>query len=65
MFAGARAQMPQPGDLKPLEVGGLPIVLVHDRDGNIRGFQNVCRHRGMQLVTEPCEKTTLTCPYHK
>ncbi|MBE1281678.1 MAG: Rieske 2Fe-2S domain-containing protein [Rhodobacteraceae bacterium] len=65
VFAGARAELPKPGNMKPLEVGGMPIVLVHGRDGEIRGFQNVCRHRGMQLVTEPCKQTTLTCPYHK
>lgn len=64
VFAGARAEVPEPGDVKPIEVGGVPILIVHGRDGAIRAFQNVCRHRGMQLATEPCRKTTLTCPYH-
>ncbi|MEZ5924634.1 MAG: aromatic ring-hydroxylating dioxygenase subunit alpha [Hyphomicrobiaceae bacterium] len=64
VFAGAAAQIPQPGDVKPLEVGGVPIMLVRGQDGVVRGFQNVCRHRGMQIVTEPCHKASLTCPYH-
>ena len=64
VFAGARGQLPKPGDIKPVEIGGVPIILVHGSDGEIRGFQNVCRHRGMQLVDAPCQKAALTCPYH-
>ncbi len=64
VFAGATAEIPEPGDVKPLEIGGVPIMLVRGPDGVIRGFQNVCRHRGMQIVTEPCKRATLTCPYH-
>ncbi|MEM7118776.1 MAG: aromatic ring-hydroxylating dioxygenase subunit alpha [Chloroflexota bacterium] len=51
--------------MKPIEIAGVPIILVRGKDNRIRAFQNVCRHRGMQLVTEPCKKSTLTCPYHK
>ncbi|MBC6442172.1 MAG: aromatic ring-hydroxylating dioxygenase subunit alpha [Rhodobacteraceae bacterium] len=65
VFAGARGELPEPGCMKPIDVAGTPVILVHGRDGVIRGFQNVCRHRGMQLVAEPCKKATLTCPYHK
>ena len=64
VFAGARAEIPEPGDVKPLDVGGVPIMLVHGPDGQIRAFQNVCRHRGMRLVDEPCHKGAFTCPYH-
>lgn len=65
VFAGARAEIAEPGAVKPIEIAGLPMFLVHGQDGVIRGFQNVCRHRGMQIVTEPCKRTALTCPYHK
>ena len=65
VFAGARAELPEPGNVKPIEIAGTPIVLAHDRDGMIRGFQNVCRHRGMQLVAGPCKKAAITCPYHR
>jgi len=64
VFAGARAELPEPGSMKPVEIGGIPIVLIHGQDGEIRAFQNVCRHRGMRLVDRPCKRTTLTCPYH-
>ncbi len=63
--AGAVHDVPQPGDVMPVEVAGQPIVLVHGHDGEIRAFHNICRHRGTKLVWQPCSKrAVLTCPYH-
>ena len=64
VFAGAEAELPEPGDMKPIEIGGAPLIILRDQDGAIRALHNVCRHRGAKLVTEPCKKSTLTCPYH-
>lgn len=64
VFAGAEAELPEPGAIKPIEIGGAPLILVHGRDGVVRGFHNVCRHRGAKLVTTPCTRASLTCPYH-
>ena len=43
--AGDVADMPVAGAWKAIVVGGLPVLLVRDRDGGLRGFLNVCRHR--------------------
>ena len=57
--------VPQPGDAFPTVLAGLPIVLVRQRDRSIRGFHNVCRHRGCLLVTEPqAARPLLTCRFH-
>jgi len=57
--------LPGPGHVKPIEFLGQPLLLASDRDGQIRVFFNVCRHRGMILVDEPREVTgALRCPYH-
>ena len=64
VFAGAEAEIPAPGDLKPIDIGGAPLVLARGQDGVVRAFHNVCRHRGATLITEPCRRATLTCPYH-
>ena len=64
VFAGASAEMPDPGDMKPIEIGGAPLIVLRDQDGQIGALHNVCRHRGARLVTEACHKPTLTCPYH-
>lgn len=40
-------------------------MLVRQRDGSIRGFHNVFRHRGCLLVTEPqAARPLLTCRFH-
>lgn len=65
VFVAAEAQLAQAGSMLPVEVGGAPILLVRDADGQVQGFHNVCRHRGAALVDEPCVHSTITCPYHR
>ena len=48
----------------PTHVGGMPLVVVLDRDEELRAFLNVCRHRGTVLVNEPQRRGTIQCPYH-
>jgi choline monooxygenase len=65
IFVGHTHDIPNPGDVKPVMAGKLPILLVRSKDGEIKAFHNACRHRGMKLVEEPCSgQRTLTCPYH-
>ena len=45
-------------------VGDIPIVVTRDREGHLRAFLNVCRHRGSVLATGAAERETLQCPYH-
>jgi len=47
------ADVPENGDAKPVEFLGIPLLLIRDRDGDVRVFENICRHRGMILVQEP------------
>jgi phenylpropionate dioxygenase-like ring-hydroxylating dioxygenase large terminal subunit len=59
------ADVPENGDAKPLEFLGLPLLLIRDKDGGVRVFQNTCRHRGMILVSEPRKiEGAIRCPYH-
>jgi len=64
IFVAAEAEFDAIGVQKPVEVAGAPVVLVRSATG-INAFHNVCRHRGAQLVDAPCEKSTVTCPYHQ
>ena len=57
--------VPNQSDAKPIQFLGMPLLLLRDKDGELRVFENICRHRGMQLVHE--EKTiegAIRCPYH-
>ncbi|SLN73331.1 Terephthalate 1,2-dioxygenase, terminal oxygenase component subunit alpha 1 [Roseovarius gaetbuli] len=59
------ADVPEPGDAKPVEFLGMPLLLIRDKDGDVRVFQNTCRHRGMILVEEPRKiEGAIRCPYH-
>ena len=64
VFAGAEAELPESGNMKPIDIGGVPLIILRDQDNVVRALHNVCRHRGAKLVTEPCKKPNLTCPYH-
>jgi len=62
---GFTSDVPEPGDAKPVTFLGVPLLLVRDHDGDIRVFQNTCRHRGMILVQEPTRiRKVVRCPYH-
>ncbi|PSN13391.1 2Fe-2S ferredoxin, partial [filamentous cyanobacterium CCT1] len=62
---GLASDVPDPGDVYPTEVAGMPIALVRDRAGTLRAFHNICSHRGLQLVTKSCNvQGNLRCPYH-
>ncbi len=62
---GVASEVPEPGDVKPVTLLGLPLILLRDRAGAIRVFHNVCSHRGHELVTEPGKvSAVLRCPYH-
>jgi choline monooxygenase len=57
-------RLPAAGDVLPVEVAGLPIVLVRGADGTIDGFVNICRHRAHPVAIEAGNRRSLTCRYH-
>ena len=62
---GVASEVPEPGDAKPLTFLGVPLLLLRDRAGVVRVFQNICRHRGMILVDAPRKiEGAIRCPYH-
>ncbi len=65
MLAGFAHEISDAGDSLPVTIGGIPMILVRGRDGEVRAFHNVCVHRGMPLIDKPCRKQAfITCPYH-
>jgi phenylpropionate dioxygenase-like ring-hydroxylating dioxygenase large terminal subunit len=58
-------ELQEPGSYKALEVVGVPVLMVRGRDGEVRAFMNVCRHRGSRLTDEGTGKCRrIVCPYH-
>jgi len=57
--------VPEVGDAVPIDFCGIPLLLLRDRAGEVRVFQNICRHRGMILVEEPRKiEGAIRCAYH-
>lgn len=53
------------GDYETFDLGPESVLVLRDRDGSIRAFHNVCRHRGARLLDGAGNcPATITCPYH-
>src|SRR5438105_5723172 len=63
-YAGPLEWVSEPGERFPCTAGTAPVVVTRDRDGELRAFLNVCRHRGSVIVKERGAGKSLQCPYH-
>lgn len=66
LFACNACEIPKPGDYLTLEIGVNSVVVLRDREGDVRAFHNTCRHRGSRICTkETGRASVLVCPYHQ
>ncbi|WP_037891323.1 aromatic ring-hydroxylating oxygenase subunit alpha, partial [Streptomyces viridochromogenes] len=66
-FCVARAaELDKPGAFRTCQVGRESVLISRSRDGSVKGFLNICRHRGARLCTEESGevKRAFQCPYH-
>jgi choline monooxygenase len=63
-YAGPLEHVAEPGASFTTDVGHVPVVITRGRDGALRGFVNVCRHRGHRIAEGSGCRETLQCPYH-
>ncbi len=65
VLVGHQSQIDGVGDYFVQEVAGESLIMVRDRERTIRGFYNVCRHRGTRLCEEKMGRSSaIQCPYH-
>lgn len=58
-------QLAEPGDHVVDDIAGTPVLLLRGRDGVLRAFPNVCRHRAGPLAPGSGKgMTALRCRYH-
>ncbi len=64
--AGVTDDLPEPGCWRGIRVGGVPVLVVRDREGVLRAFLNVCRHRAAPLCDDDsgADGPLIRCPYH-
>ncbi len=57
--------VPLPGDYLAVDLGPDSLVVLRDRDGTVRAFHNICRHRGARLLDGGGRcPGPIVCPYH-
>ena len=61
---GVQRTIVDPESFFTAEVAGEPIVVVRDKDGTLRAFSNVCRHRAGPIASGSGCKSVLRCGYH-
>lgn len=74
---GREEQLPRPGDYSVLDLYGESILLLRNREGELKAFYNVCRHRGARLCPTKDDGDSvlalqggvvggrnIICPYH-
>ena len=65
IIVGHVEQVEQPGQFFTHDETGTPILVTRTREGEVKAFVNVCRHRGARIVTDTSGTTsTFSCPYH-
>jgi phenylpropionate dioxygenase-like ring-hydroxylating dioxygenase large terminal subunit len=66
-FCVARAsELARPGQFRTCQVGGESVLVARSREGGVRAFLNICRHRGARLCTQESGEVrrAFQCPYH-
>jgi nitrite reductase/ring-hydroxylating ferredoxin subunit len=65
VFVGHESEVPRAGDFVTRRIGLEPVIMVREREGEIRVFVNRCMHRGTLVC--PADRghaRAFTCPYH-
>jgi choline monooxygenase len=61
---GVKRTIAHPESFFTAEVAGEPVLVVRDKQGVLRAFSNVCRHRAGPIALGSGCKNVLRCQYH-
>ena len=62
--SGASLTIADPETFFTADVIGEPVVIVRDKQGTLRAFSNVCRHRAGPIAQGCGSRNVLRCAYH-
>jgi choline monooxygenase len=63
-LVGHATQVERAGDFFTCRVGGVPLIVARGSDGTLRAFENVCRHRGSEIVQGAGNRSSFQCRFH-
>ena len=60
------SDIPNIGDFITWNLIGERALVIRGKDGKIRAFHNLCKHRGSRVIADEAGtcKSTITCPFH-
>lgn len=61
---GRADRWPGVGDYTAMEVGGVPLIVVRNKTGELKAFANTCRHRGSLILSGQGNCKKIKCPFH-
>ena len=65
IFIGHESQIPNKGDYFVYKLLDEEIIVLRNKDNEVKAFFNVCRHRGSRICLEESGNTSrFSCPYH-
>ena len=64
-FVGETRDLEGTGAYLTADIGGAPVLVLRDKQGRLRAFHNVCRHRGAKLLDGSGHCSAIVCPYHR
>jgi phenylpropionate dioxygenase-like ring-hydroxylating dioxygenase large terminal subunit len=65
LFVDHVSRIPRPGDYFLFSFGEESVIIVRDKQHAVRGYYNVCRHRGSRVcLEEQGQVRSFVCPYH-
>lgn len=66
LTVGRSEEIPQVGDyfVKEIEILKTSVIVVRGRDGAVRGFHNVCKHRGNKIASASGQARSFVCGFH-
>jgi len=63
-LVGRMEQVAEPGSYFTSDVVGEPVIIARDREGRLRAFSNVCRHRAGPVAQGSGCRSSFQCGYH-
>ena len=66
VYGGVANSLAKPGDYRTLTIANESVIVVRTKQGDLRAFLNVCRHRGSRLCPEASGRLngSIQCRYH-
>jgi choline monooxygenase len=64
LCVGRTDQIANVGDYFTIDLVGEPLLVARDEAGDVRAYVNVCRHRGMVVMSGSGNCKAFQCPYH-